>query len=69
MLDWSAQKLGDQAGIGVATVRRFETGSSILEASMAALKVALEEAGITFVADGQASQGGGAGVRFSQSLE
>lgn len=64
MLDWSAQTLADRAQVGVATVRRYEAGSSIASASLRAIEQALTEAGIKIIAPGEPSPGGGEGVRF-----
>lgn len=65
LLDWSAQKLADKAGVGVATVRRYEAGASIAEASMSAIETALRQAGVTFIATGETSRSGGQGVRLT----
>ncbi|MEG8032691.1 helix-turn-helix transcriptional regulator [Sphingomonas aurantiaca] len=65
LLGWSAQELADQAGIGVATVRRFESASSIAASSIDAMASALTTAGITFISAGKASPAGGEGVRLA----
>lgn len=65
MLGWTAQALADQACVGVATVRRYEAGSQVAETSLSAIEAALVEAGITFIASGEASRTGGEGVRLS----
>lgn len=65
LLGWSAQELADAARIGVATVRRYEGGSSVADGSIAAMVTALTASGIIFVADGEASAGGGPGVRLA----
>lgn len=65
LLDWSAQDLADAAGVGVATVRRYETGAAIADASMTMIEGALKGAGISFLATGQTSRLGGEGVRFA----
>lgn len=67
LLDWSAQELALHAGIGVATVRRFESGSAVAPASVESMAHCLTVAGITFIAAGEASAVGGEGVRFSPS--
>lgn len=64
LLDWSAQTLADKAGVGVATVRRYEAGASVAATSLDAMRDALVAAGITFIAKGEASPHGGEGVRF-----
>jgi Helix-turn-helix. len=65
LLDWSAQRLAQRAGVGVATVRRYEAGSAIAAASMNAMESALKEAGIAFISEGEASDHGGKGVRLT----
>ena len=64
LLDWSAQMLADKAGVGVATVRRYESGHAVADASLTAIEAALAAAGITFIATGDVSRDGGEGVRF-----
>lgn len=64
MLNWSAQRLADEAGIGVATVRRYEAGATVTDASVIAMAAALCRAGIELIANGSQSRRGGAGVRF-----
>ena len=65
LLDWSAQRLADKAGVGVATVRRYEAGASIADQSMAAIEDTLLQAGITLIGTGDVSRDGGEGVRLS----
>ena len=66
LLVWSAQNLADHAVIGVATVRRFESGSVVAAASIETMTAALVAAGITFIAAGEASSDGGDGVRLTK---
>lgn len=65
LLGWSALKLSREAGVGVATVRRFENLAPIRPESAEALKVALENGGIAFIAAEANSESGGEGVRRS----
>jgi transcriptional regulator with XRE-family HTH domain len=65
LLDWSAQQLAEHAGVGVATVRRFESGSTVADASVDAMTKALVAAGISLIPAGEASPAGGAGVRIT----
>ena len=65
LLDWTAQELAQRAGIGVATVRRFESDSVVAPNSVEAMIAALRGAGISFIAAGEASPGGGDGVRLT----
>jgi transcriptional regulator with XRE-family HTH domain len=67
LLDWSAQDLADHAYIGVATVRRFESGSQVAAGSIDGMTAALIAAGITFIAAGEVSQNGGEGVRLAST--
>lgn len=49
-LGWSMRDLARQARVGLMTVTRFETGQSTpITATLAAMRRALEEAGIEFL--------------------
>ena len=63
-LKLSATDLAALASVGYATVARFETAKPVQPASIAAMKVALEVAGVEFIPDGSPSGGGGPGVRL-----
>ncbi|WP_298090040.1 helix-turn-helix transcriptional regulator [uncultured Sphingomonas sp.] len=65
LLGWSAQQVADAGGIGIATVKRFESGQSVQDASVERVKACLEVAGIRFLVEGQSSPKGGAGVRLA----
>lgn len=69
LLDWSQQQLADAAGIGVVTLRQFETGGTLpRQATMEALMNCIETAGVELLC----GNGGGMGVRMreeSLSLE
>lgn len=65
LLDWSAQQLATEAKVGVATVRRFEAGQAIADASLDAMQAALSRGGIVFIEPDRKAPPGGAGVRFS----
>lgn len=63
LVRWRAEDLAQSAKIGVATVRRAEGEdgkTSLTAANEAALRAALEAAGVEFIAE----NGGGAGVRL-----
>lgn len=65
MLRMSAQALADKARVGVATVRRCEAEDGPIgatAANSAAIRTALEAAGVEFIAE----NGGGAGVRLKK---
>lgn len=64
LLDWSAQTLAERAGVGVATVRRYEAGSAIAPASLDTIEQAFTTAGVAFISAGEVSPGGGDGVRL-----
>ncbi len=52
-LGWGTRDLAREAGIGVSTVTRFETGQKEpTKANLAAIQRALETAGIEFTDDG-----------------
>jgi transcriptional regulator with XRE-family HTH domain len=62
-LDWNAQQLADAAGVGVATVNRFERSARATTAdNVQAIRAALETAGVEFIPE----NGGGAGVRLKK---
>jgi len=78
LLNWSAEKLAEEAGVGVATVRRAESEPkpdsdkgedrkpakskerSMIQSTESAIRRALEDAGVIFVAE----NGEGPGVRI-----
>ena len=52
LLNWSAQRLADESGVGVATVRRMELAISIPSSNaqtLALVKNAFESAGVEFI--------------------
>jgi transcriptional regulator with XRE-family HTH domain len=60
LLDWTQDDLAAAAQVGVVTLRQFERGvSQPRRAIVAALRRALEEAGVRFI-----DRGGGPGVRL-----
>lgn len=60
LLGWTCEDLAEAAGIGVATVWRFEAGDNVRDSSIDAIQKALEDAGIQFIPE----NGGGPGVRL-----
>ena len=63
LLRWSAQELANASKVGVATIRRVEVMEGeipVTSANEAALRKALEAAGVVFIDE----NGGGSGVRF-----
>ncbi|WP_247896388.1 helix-turn-helix domain-containing protein [Azospirillum argentinense] len=64
-LEWNASQLAAAAGVGVATVNRFERGGVVTtEETVTKLRVALEEAGVEFIPAGPYQGDGGAGARL-----
>lgn len=64
LLGWSAGSLADAAKLGIATVKRFEAGQPVQDASVMALTSSLDRAGVEFVDVGVVSRKGGVGVRL-----
>ena len=63
LLDWTQRQLADAAGVGLSTVKGFEGGgSNPMRNNLAAMRRALESAGVVFIAE----NGGGAGVRLAR---
>ena len=52
-IGWSRGKLAEVAGIGVATVVRFEAGSAVASDTITAIEGALTREGVAFVASGK----------------
>lgn len=61
----SAQELATAAAVGIATVKRFESGQPVQAATIEAIISALNSAGIAFIAAGESSPNGGEGVRLA----
>jgi len=61
-LSLTTADLAALAGVGVNTVNRFEAGQDARLSSVAKMQVALEKAGVEFIAE----NGGGAGVRMKK---
>jgi len=60
LLGWKGQDLADKSGVGVATLRRYETQNGIPNANtfvLKAIKDCLEGAGIVFSGDPVKSPG------------
>ena len=57
---WGVRDLATNASLSTNTVARFERGEDLKPSTLAAIRVALEAAGVEFIAE----NGGGAGVRL-----
>ena len=63
LLRWTAEKLAERSGVGLATIKRSEASDEMVRmipANAAAVQAALEEGGIEIIPE----NGGGAGVRL-----
>lgn len=63
LLSWKSHQLASAAGLGPATVRRFESGGTIRLSSVEAMFEALQGAGLEFIPAGGKSLMGGPGLR------
>ncbi len=65
LLDWSRDQLSDAAGVPVRTLDRYEKGEgSPRSGTVAAIRTALEQAGVEFIEE----NGGGPGVRLRDQV-
>ncbi|MGY8685010.1 helix-turn-helix domain-containing protein [Bradyrhizobium sp. UFLA05-153] len=61
LLDWSQQRLADEAQVGIVTVRQLEAGfNQPRRATLIVVRRTLEAAGVEFIDE----NGGGVGVRL-----
>lgn len=66
LLDWNQAELSERANVALSTVRRFENSAhQPIANNLAAIRAALEFAGVVFLDDGQ-SVDGGPGVRLAR---
>jgi transcriptional regulator with XRE-family HTH domain len=61
-LGWGVRDLAKAAGLGVATVARFERGDTLRPDTVAALRETFEREGLVFI---DADDSGGPGVRLA----
>ena len=64
-LRWSIDDLAEKAKVGRATIARFETGTAARSDTVALMRSALEAAGVVIIAESEASNDGGVGVRLA----
>ncbi len=60
LLGWKGQDLADRSGVGITTLRRYETQDGVPNANkfvIKAIKTCLEEAGVVFSGDPVKSPG------------
>jgi DNA-binding XRE family transcriptional regulator len=63
LLDWSQQKLADEAGVGIVTIRQLEAGThQPRRSTLQVVRQCLEAAGVEFIDE----NGGGVGVRLQR---
>ncbi len=65
MVRWSAKKLANQSGLGIATIQRMEAARGVPTSSARNVEIVqrtLEDAGIQFIEEERA--GAGPGLRF-----
>lgn len=70
LVSMDQRKLADLAGLSLPTIQRMEASDGVVRGnvdSLMKLMGALEAAGVEFLAEGAASQGGGRGVRLKQA--
>jgi len=64
-LGWGVRDLAKAAKVSGDTVNRLEMGEQLRPRTLSAIRVAIEKAGIVFIA----ANGGGAGVRFKRKAK
>lgn len=67
LLGWDQRRLATAAGVSLPTVQRMESSDGNVRGNVDTLvKIveALTHAGVTLIAEGQVSDGGGRGVRL-----
>lgn len=57
---WGVRELAKEAGVAVDTISRLERGEEIMPRTLAAIRTALESAGVLFID----ANGNGPGVRL-----
>ena len=66
LLEWSQERLAEASHLGLSTIRDLEKGRRVpMHNNLAAIKAALELAGVEFIAE----NGGGPGVRLKKTAK
>jgi ribosome-binding protein aMBF1 (putative translation factor) len=69
LLDWSQDTLAEKSGTSIEDVRDFESvGSKPKRGMRRRWERALSQGGVEFIDDGDASLGGGPGVRLREKM-
>lgn len=66
-LNLGVREVAVAAGVSTNTITRLERGEELLPRTVAAIRAALEAAGVIFIDDGQSTDGG-PGVRLTRTL-
>jgi transcriptional regulator with XRE-family HTH domain len=66
-LNLGVREVAEAAGVSTNTITRLERGEELLPRTVAAIRAALEAAGVVFLGDGE-SIDGGPGVRLMNKL-
>jgi transcriptional regulator with XRE-family HTH domain len=66
LLNWTVRDLAERAGVHRNTVTRAETDATGPGHATAAIRAAIEAAGVEFIGEGEASAQGGPGVRLKK---
>lgn len=69
LISWSQQRLADAAQVALSTVRDFEKGRHTpIANNLAAIRAAMEEAGVSFLEGGDVATGAGVSLRSLTNL-
>jgi len=64
LLNWTQPELAQAAGVSPSTLRDFEAGRRVpIANNLAAIRAALEQAGVTFLENGDVAPGAGVALR------
>lgn len=62
-LQIGVRELAESAMVSTNTITRFEKGEELKERTVVAIRTALEQAGVQFLADGEVATGRGVSLR------